>query len=51
VQELLGHSCPNTTARYVHKTELATHNNRSVVNQLVNALAPVFSPATREDGS
>jgi site-specific recombinase XerD len=48
VQEQLGHACPNTTARYVHMTEQGKHDNRSVVNQLVNALVPVFSPSARE---
>ena len=32
-------------------TEKTKHDNREVVNQLVNALAPVFSPSAREDGS
>ena len=49
VQEQLGHACPNTTARYVRMTEQARLDNRSVVNQLVNALAPVFPPSARED--
>lgn len=48
VQEQLGHACPNTTARYVHMTEQGKHDNRSVVNQLVNALVPVFSTSARE---
>lgn len=51
VQELLGHACPNTTARYVHMTEQATRDNRTVVNHLVSALAPVFSPSATEDRS
>ena len=48
VQEQLGHACPNTTARYVRMTEQARLDNRSVVNDLVNALAPVFPSSTPE---
>ena len=47
VQEQLGHACPNTTARYVRMTEQARHDNRTLVNQLVDALAPVFPAPAR----
>ncbi len=43
VQEQLGHACPNTTARYVRMTEQAKHDNRTLVNQLVEVLAPLFT--------
>ena len=48
VQEQLGHACPDTTARYVRLTELVTHNNRDLVNQLVSTLAPLFEPPSAD---
>ena len=42
VQAQLGHTSPNTTAQYVHMTELTTHNNRAMVNSLVGPLATLF---------
>ena len=46
------HTSPNTTAQYVHMTELTTHNNRAVVNALVGPLATLFEvPAAPARGS
>lgn len=39
VQVLLGHSCPKTTARYVHLTEKVLDDGHSIVNRMMAQLA------------
>lgn len=38
VQELLGHACPKTTARYVHMTDKSRDDRQTVVNGLAHGL-------------
>ena len=38
VQELLGHACPKTTARYVHMTDHCREDRRVVIERLVDRL-------------
>ena len=38
LQDVLGHSCPKTTARYTHLTEVCEHNNPKALDLLVNDL-------------
>jgi integrase/recombinase XerD len=38
VQELLGHACPKTTARYVHMTDHCREDRRVVIDRLVDRL-------------
>jgi len=38
LQDILGHSCPKTTARYTHLTEVSEKNNPEALNLLINNL-------------
>jgi site-specific recombinase XerD len=38
VQELLGHACPRTTARYVHMTDKARDDRRVLIDGLMGQL-------------
>lgn len=38
LQALLGHSCPKTTARYIHLTGVIEQNNSNAAEQLANDL-------------
>jgi site-specific recombinase XerD len=38
VQELLGHSCPKTTARYVHMTDKCRDDRRVLIDRLITQL-------------
>lgn len=42
VQELLGHACPKTTARYVHMTDHCREDRRVVIERLVARLRDVL---------
>lgn len=39
VQELLGHACPKTTARYVHMSDKTRGDSAALINALMNRLA------------
>jgi site-specific recombinase XerD len=38
VQELLGHACPKTTARYVHMTDKCRDDRRVLIDGLIGQL-------------
>lgn len=38
LQDILGHSCPKTTARYTHLTGVCEQNNPQALNLLINDL-------------
>jgi site-specific recombinase XerD len=38
LQDLLGHSCPKTTALYTHLTGVVEHDNAQAINQLIQDL-------------
>ena len=38
VQELLGHACPKTTARYVHMTDKCRDDRRVLIDEVVAQL-------------
>ena len=38
VQELLGHACPQTTARYVHMTDKCRDDRRVLIDRLMAQL-------------
>ena len=42
VQELLGHSCPKTTARYVHMTDRCRDDRRVLIDGLMSELHEVL---------
>ena len=38
LQDILGHSCPKTTARYTHLTEICEQNNPAALDLVIKDL-------------